>query len=203
MIGEWQKLHLTLHGNLCSTDFEVGSYHSLAILSASVPYVLVHLYQSENHLQVVMPIGKVDIILMEDRSPLKRCRMLSLTSRAMTKLRIQRLLSRKLIFDLPTMAASLISDMKSLALLIIVVMDLIWRCLLPLFHSILVRLAFLARWLFVSAHRYRERADECGLPNCRRSSHDARKGRIETKNSGVHGKRPNLRKRKAREGLQE
>lgn len=175
MIGEWQKLHLTLHGNLCSTDFELGSYHSLAILSASVPCILIHLDQSESYLQVVMPIGKVDIILMEDRSPLKRCRMLSLTSRAMTKLRIQRLLSRKLIFDLPTMAASLVSDMESLALLVIVMMDLVWWRLLPLFHSVLIRLAFFIRWLLaVLAHRYGERADERGLTECNRwSSHDA------------------------------
>ena len=54
--------------------------------------------------------------------------MLRLTSRTMTQLTIQRLLTTKFILDLPTMAISLVLDVKVLSL----IMDAIRRALLPL-----------------------------------------------------------------------
>ena len=57
--------------------------------------------------------------------------MLRLTSRAMTKLTIQRLLATELVLDLATMTGSLIPDLEVL----ILVMNLVRRALLPLIDA--------------------------------------------------------------------
>lgn len=79
--------------------------------------------------------------------------MLRLTSSTMAKLRIQRLLSRKLICYFPTMTTRIVERLEGIPIVILVMVDLIRRLFLPFFHAVLVCLGFL-RWAvdFVLSH---------------------------------------------------
>lgn len=92
-----------------------------------------------------MAFGEIDVVLVEDGSPLEGCSygtcqqlfqtrkimllhtMQFLASGAMAVLRVQWLLPAQLILDLPTMAACLISHLE----IRIVVMDLVWCTVFP------------------------------------------------------------------------
>lgn len=73
-----------------------------------------------------MAVREVDVGFVKDSGPLKGRPMQLLTSRAMAKLRIQRLLSAQLKLDFPTVTPSLILSIEPIP----VVVDLIrWACL--------------------------------------------------------------------------
>lgn len=81
-------------------------------------------------LEIVMAMREVDVVLLENRSPLKWSSMLRLTSRAMAQLAIQWLFPAQLILDLATMAAGVVQRVEP----IVVLVNSVWGTLLPVLH---------------------------------------------------------------------
>lgn len=82
-------------------------------------------------LQVVVAIGEVDVLLVEDGSPLEWCRMLGLASSAVAKLAVKGLYAGKLVLDLATMAIGLVLGIE----LVVGLVDPIRGAALPLANA--------------------------------------------------------------------
>jgi len=82
-------------------------------------------------LQVVVAVGEVDVLLVEDGSPLEWCRMLGLASSAVAELAIKGLYARKLVLNLATMATGLVLDIE----LVVGFVDPVRGALLPLANA--------------------------------------------------------------------
>ena len=75
-----------------------------------------------------MSVGKVDIVLLEDSSPLEWCCVLRLTRVAMAQFRSQRLLTAELVLDFTAMTVGFVYALEVLVLLV----DALWCSELPL-----------------------------------------------------------------------
>ena len=90
-------------------------------------------------LQIMVSIGEVDVVLLEDGSPLERCGMLCLAGSAMAQFRRQRLGTAELILDFTAMAVGTVLGFEMFVLLV----DAVWCSELPLlllWHLVHVRL---------------------------------------------------------------
>lgn len=78
--------------------------------------------------QIMVTVGEVDVLLVENGGPLEGCSMLSLTGSTMAQLAVQRFAAAQLVLDLTAVAVGFVFDIKVFLLL----MHTVRRTLLPL-----------------------------------------------------------------------
>ena len=110
-------------------------------------------------LQIMVSVGEVDVVLLEDGSPLEWCGMLRLACRAMAQFRRQRLGTAELILDLAAMAVGLVLCFEMFILFV----DTIWCSELPLlllWHLVHVRLIAVLLTVCIVGHGGAETLDK-------------------------------------------
>lgn len=94
-------------------------------------------------LEIMMPVREVDVILMEDSSPLEWRGMLFLTSPTMAQLAVQGLFTTQLVFDLLAVTAGFVYDLEVLGF----VVHLVWWTLLPLVLALCTGACLMCAWV--------------------------------------------------------
>ena len=102
-------------------------------------------------LQIMVSVGEIDVVLLEDGSPLEWCGMLRLACSATAQFRSQWLVTAELILHLAAMAVGCVLGFEML----ILVVDAVWRSELPLlllWHLVHVRLIFVLLAVCIVGH---------------------------------------------------
>ena len=129
IIGEWQNEHRTLQGSLCSTDLDVGSYHSRLWwpsekLISSLWKMAAHWNGAALYFNISLSSSRPDYFTF------RLLTMLRLAGRAMAQLRIKWLFTTKLIFHFATMTTCIVEGIE----LVVRFVNSVGSALLPLLY---------------------------------------------------------------------